>query len=146
MPVITRACCGTGTAFRADGARRRRGASPTAALLLSLSIACGGTRARVFRGAHEREIRLESYRRGIFLGSCGPATRSVRWEYSFTLRGDGPVFAPSAIEMRDGQLARVEVRAGTIILAERLLTIALSMARDGRTAPFPYNGTYRIGR
>jgi len=48
--------------------------------------------------------------------------------------------------MRDGQLAPVEVRAGTIIVADQRLTIALSIARDGRTAPLPYNGTYRIGR
>jgi len=48
--------------------------------------------------------------------------------------------------MRDGALAPVEVRAGTIVIADRLLTIALSITREGRTAPFPYNGTYRIGR
>ena len=113
-----------------------------AALVLALLGAMShpspaGTRARIYRGAHEREISLESFRRGIFFGSCGPATKSLRWEFSFTLHGDGPVFRAPAIEMKDGALRPVAVRAGTIELSESRLRIDLAIAADGRTVPFP---------
>jgi hypothetical protein len=126
-------------------------AAPRAALVLAALGAIAGssaaaTRARVFRGAHEREISLQSYRRGIFVGSCGPATKSLRWEFSFTLRGDGPVYAAPAIEMKDGGLNAIAVRSGSIALSDRTLRIDLAIARDGRTVPFPYNGTYRVRR
>ena len=125
-------------------------AAPRAALALAAlaATACPGpaaTRARVFRGDHEREISLESFRRGIFFGSCGPATKSLRWEFSFTLHGEGPVFAAPAIEMKDGALQPVPVRSGSIALSDRSIRIDLAIRREGRTVPFPYNGDYRIG-
>ena len=122
---------------------RARRASLVLALMSRSSPA--GTRARVYLGSHEREISLESYRRGIFFGSCGPATKSLKWEFSFTLHGDGPVFRAPAIEMKDGALRSIPVRTGTIELSGRTLRIDLGIARDGRTIPFPYNGEYRIG-
>ena len=120
-----------------------------AALLLSALAAAGpspaATRVRVFRGDHEREISLQSYRRGIFFGSCGPATKSLRWEFSFTLRGDGPVYRAPAIEMKDGSLRTIAVRSGSIVLTEESMQIDLAIEREGRTIPFPYNGQYRVG-
>jgi len=122
-----------------------------AALFLALLSAMGrtspaGTRARIYRGSREREVSLESHRRGIFFGSCGPATKSLKWEFSFTLHGDGPVFRAPAIEMKDGALRPIAVRTGTIELSDRSLRIDLGIAREGRTVPFPYNGEYRIRR
>lgn len=121
-----------------------------AAFLLSALAAAGpspaATRARVFRGDHEREVSLQSYRRGLFFGSCGPATKSLRWEFSFTLRGDGPVFGAPAIEMKDGALRPITVRSGSIVLAEQSMRIDLAIEREGRTIPFPYNGEYRVGQ
>jgi hypothetical protein len=126
-----------------------RGAAPGAALVLAALLAVArpspaGTEARVFRGAHEREISIRSYRRGIFFGSCGPATKSLRWEYSFTLKGDGPVYRADAIEIRDGALQPVAVRTGSIALTERTIRIDLAIEGNGRTVPFPYNGEYRF--
>jgi len=126
-----------------------RRAAPGAALVLAAVLAGtrsspAGTEARVFRGAHEREISIRSFRRGVFFGSCGPATKSLLWEYSFTLRGDGPVYRPPAIEIRDGALQPVTVRAGSIALTERTIRIDLAIAGKERTVPFPYNGDYRI--
>ena len=103
------------------------------------------TRVRVFRSDHEREISLESDRRGIFFGSCGPATKSLRWEFSFTLRGDGPAYGAPAIEMRDGSLRPAAVRSGSIVLTEKSIPIDLAIEREGRTIPFPCNGQYRVG-
>jgi hypothetical protein len=126
-----------------------RGDAPGAALVLAALFAGArpspaGTEVRLFRGAHEREISLTSYRRGIFFGSCGPATKSLRWEYSFTLKGDGPVYRAAGIEIKDGALQPVGVRWGSIALTERTIRIDLAIDGKGRTVPFPYNGEYRI--
>jgi len=116
------------------------------AVAIAAGLAAGaraGTEIRVFRGAHEREVRLEKFRRGLFFGSCGPATRSLTAEYSFTLRGDGPVYRKESIEMRDGARGPVAVRAGSITVGGRTVAIDLSVERKGETIPFPWNGEYR---
>lgn len=123
--------------------RARRAALVLALLFTAPRPTPATTRARIYRGSHEREVSLESFRRGIFFGSCGPATKSLKWEFSFTLHGDGPVFHAPAIELKDGALRPIPVRAGTIELSGRRVTIAIAIGRGGRTAPFPYNGIYR---
>jgi hypothetical protein len=77
----------------------RRAALALAALAAIAGSSAAATRTRVFRGAHEREISLQSYR-----------------------------------------------RSGSIALSDRTLRIDLAIARDGRTVPFPDNGTYRVRR
>lgn len=117
------------------------------AVLVTASAAAAsraGTAIRIFRGSHEREVRIERFRRGLFFGSCGPATRSLSAEYSFTLRGDGPVYGKDAIAMRDGSLNPVPVRAGSITVRGRVVSIDLAIDAGGRTAPFRWNGDYRF--
>jgi hypothetical protein len=118
---------------------------------LAVAIAAGlaaaaraGTEIRVFRGAHEREVCLAKFRRGLFFGSCGPATRSLTAEYSFTLRGDGPVYRKESIAMRNGARQPVAVRAGSITAGDRTVTIDLSVQGKDGTIPFPWNGEYRF--
>jgi hypothetical protein len=116
------------------------------AVALAAGFAAGaraGTEIRVFRGSHEREVRLEKFRRGLFFGSCGPATRSLTAEYSFTLRGDGPVYRKESIEMRDDARQPMAVHAGSITVGNGTVTIDLSVERKGASVPFPWNGEYR---
>src|SRR6266404_2642463 len=118
------------------------------AALLSLGVVSSRaeSEARIFEGGKEARIELKEYKRGLFFGSCGPSTKSVQWEYSFTLSGQGSAYTPKDIALKDGSLNPVEVTGGKISLDEKrkAVKIDIKIKKDGVVLDFPYNGHYKL--
>ncbi len=91
-------------------------------------------------------LHLASYKRGIFFGSCGPSTYSLQWEYRIDLKGAGPSYRRENIEMLDGDLHRIPVASGSILLdgEKRSAKIDISVLQDSNVRPFAHNGTYAM--
>lgn len=89
---------------------------------------------------------LARYKRGLFFGSCGPATRSLQWEYNIELSGAGPRYPKEAIELQDSNYHPLSLDSGFIVLdpAKRTATINLAVIQDSKVKLFPHNGTYRL--
>ena len=93
---------------------------------------------------------IANYKRGLFLGSCGPSTRSLQWGFDVDLAGPGPGYSRDQICIRaDGK--PVEVASGTVSITpnQQQATIALQLVQPGTNKPgtpinFPGNGTHRI--
>src|SRR5580704_11374280 len=90
-----------------------------ALLTLGAVAALAKSEARIFEGGREKRIELQHFKQGLFFGSCGPATKSLQWEYSFTLSGEGSVYEAKDIGLKDGSLKPVEVTSGKITLDEK---------------------------
>ena len=91
---------------------------------------------------------LANYKKGLFFGSCGPSTRSLRWEYHLELTGKGPDYSISDIELKDGNLQTVQLQAGSIRLdaGKHTATISLLVKQDSGGKEFVGNGTFKIKR
>ncbi|MEO6002973.1 MAG: hypothetical protein ABIZ04_13415 [Opitutus sp.] len=89
---------------------------------------------------------ISKVKRGLFFGSCGPSTRSLRWRYSFDVSGPGPIYTTGQIAVVGDDLSSVQIVAGTIRVDadQRNAVIDLEVQRDGTTAAFEGNGTFRI--
>jgi len=89
---------------------------------------------------------LTNVKRGLFFGSCGPSTRSLRWRFSFDLAGSGPTYRPNDVTLRGDDLRELTVVDGTINLDadQRNATINLQVEHDGIRQDFIGNGRYRI--
>ena len=61
---------------------------------------------------------LASYKRGLFFGSCGLASRSLQWEYYIEAKGAGPNYASSDLEVKDsdGRVTRWGAEWGGVTL------------------------------
>jgi len=97
-------------------------------------------------GTRHHNFHLTNYKRGLFFGSCGISTRSLRWGYTFDLEGDGPVYSPGRVTVTDEDFRSLTVAAGTITIDEKKMTaiIDLAIEQAGTTNRFAGNGTYRI--
>jgi hypothetical protein len=102
--------------------------------------------ARIFEGGNEKRIELKEYKRGLFFGSCGPSTKSLQWEYSFTLAGQGLVYEARNIGLKDRSLKPVEVTNGKITVNEKRKTVRIDIRirKNGAETDFPYNGQYKL--
>ena len=96
-------------------------------------------------GTIHYSFQIASYRRGLFFGSCGPSTRSLRWEYDIDLAGPGPVYQKEQITMRS-ELIPVDVASGTIQVDLKRQQAVFDLRLRGTNASpvFPGNGTYPI--
>jgi hypothetical protein len=91
-------------------------------------------------------LHLASYKRGLFFGSCGPATRSLQWEYHLELKGVGPRYSKEAIELEDGDRHPVPVDSGSILFDQgsNTATIEIAVLQHATVLQFAHNGTYRM--
>lgn len=91
-------------------------------------------------------LHLASYKRGLFFGSCGPSTRSLQWEYSIELKGEGPEYAKQDIDVSDGNLQVLTLESGRIRLesGKHSAAIALRIKDASGVHPFPGNGEFKI--
>ena len=129
----------------------------TVSLLFTLLIAfnaCAGTETSLWHsytppsGEVHHAFRLANFKRGIFFGSCGPSTRSLRWNYDVDLKGAGPRFTPEQIELKEetatGNVA-VRIVSGEIVVdeAKKRVRIALKVLK-GDAQEFIGNGSFRL--
>jgi hypothetical protein len=105
-----------------------------------------GSEAKLSEGTNRHTVEIRNYKRGLFWGSCGPSTRSMQWEYTFTLTGNGPLFKGDNIAVKDGNLKDVPISGGTIALDTKQHSIRIDLKLNDRAAekPFPYNGRYKL--
>jgi hypothetical protein len=91
-------------------------------------------------------FRLADFKRGLFWGSCGPSTKSLRWSFNFNLAGDGPVYPGRQIILSDDNAQTLRVVSGQVVTdAKRgTATIAIEIESAGATNKFVGNGEYRI--
>src|SRR6185369_5188827 len=101
--------------------------------LLAFSVHAG-TELRLWHtytppsGESHHAFVLANYKRGIFIGSCGPSTRSLRWSYSIDMKGAGPRFTAEQIEIKDEaalEKAPVPAAAGEIVVDEQKKTLQI---------------------
>lgn len=130
-----------------------RSVSRLLALILLALLASGCEQTGITRhsylhpsGQIRYDLRLASYKRGLFFGSCGPSTYSLQWEYRVELKGAGPNYARESIELQDGDLHRIPLESGSILLDEhkRLAKIDVSILQHSKVQPFVHNGTYTM--
>jgi hypothetical protein len=99
-------------------------------------------------GSGERHVvlHLADYKRGLFFGSCGPASHSLRWEYTLDLKGPGPGYGKDSIEIKDGELRAVILESGSITLDSKKhkATIALRVKGESGPQDFAGNGSFKI--
>ena len=97
-------------------------------------------------GETRYDLHLASYKRGLFFGSCGPSTYSLKWEYRIELKGFGPSYTKETIELQDGGLHRIHVDSGSILVDEgrKSAKIDITVVRDSKAQPFPHNGIYKM--
>jgi hypothetical protein len=96
-------------------------------------------------GVTHYAFHLVSYKSGLFFGSCGLSTKSLRWEYNVDLTGNGPVYQQAQIAVTaDGK--RLAVGSGTITIDAQgqKAAIDLQIQRDAGMAAFVGNGKWRI--
>lgn len=89
---------------------------------------------------------LASYKKGLFFGSCGPSTRSLQWEYSLELKGEGPDYTTREIELRDSNCQVIQVDSGSIRLDHKKhrATIYILVKQNDQVREFVGNGVFKI--
>ncbi len=89
---------------------------------------------------------LADYKRGLFWGSCGPSTKSLRWSFNFDLAGDGPIYQAEQITISDDDAKALKVVSGQVVtdLKRGTASIAIQVEQSGTTNKFVGNGEYRI--
>jgi hypothetical protein len=93
-------------------------------------------------GVTHYSFQIASYKRGLFFGSCGPGTRSLRWQYDIDLTGPGPVYTKEQIGMRS-DLQPVDVVAGTIRVDSATHQVVIDLRlQNTNSIAFPGNGAY----
>ena len=97
-------------------------------------------------GAAHFAFELSNVKRGLFFGTCGPSTRSLRWRYTFDVTGSGPLYAASQIAVQGDDLHPVKIFSGSIRVDgdQRNAVVDLQIERDGAPGAFQGNGTFRI--
>ncbi|HZR18514.1 MAG TPA: hypothetical protein VFE51_14570 [Verrucomicrobiae bacterium] len=90
-------------------------------------------------------FQLASYKRGVFFGSCGPSTRSLKWEYDIDLEGIGPVYTKEQIKITS-DAKPIEIVSGTISIEAKQseANLRLRVRSAGGDSEFVGNGTHRI--
>jgi hypothetical protein len=124
-----------------------------AGFLGAVASACEGTTLdfwHTYKHAKTGELHyafhLAEYKRGLFWGSCGPSTKSLRWSFNFDLAGDGPVYRIEQITITNDDGKPVQVVSGQIVtdVKRRTARITIDVAQSGATNKFAGNGEYRI--
>ncbi len=89
---------------------------------------------------------LTDYKRGLFFGSCGISTRSLRWTYQFDLAGKREIYTPAQITLTTEVAMPVKIVSGRISVdaKQAKAEIALQIEQGGVTNAFVGNGTYSI--
>ncbi len=89
---------------------------------------------------------LSKYKRGLFLGSCGPSTKSQQWSFSFDLAGEGPTYSNEDFTVSDdnGKPLRVVSGQVTTDLKRGRASIQCEVEIRGSTTKFVGNGEYKI--
>jgi hypothetical protein len=89
---------------------------------------------------------LANYKRGLFLGSCGPSTRSLQWSFNIDLAGPGPTFERDQINLTTDDATPVPVVSGQIFTdpSQKTATISLVVDFAGARTNFVGNGTFHI--
>ena len=89
---------------------------------------------------------LVNYKRGLFFGSCGPSTRSLRWEYYLEMKGNGPNYAKDDIAVKDGEYRLIPIESGSITIDPKThqARISLEIKQDSVAKAFIGNGEYKI--
>lgn len=102
----------------------------------------------VHSGSGDRHVvlHLADYKRGLFFGSCGPSSRSLRWEYTLDLKGPGPSYGKEAVEVKDGELRTVVVESGWITLDSKKGKVSIALRIKGESGPkeFVGNGSFKV--
>lgn len=90
-------------------------------------------------------LHFASYKRGLFFGSCGPATRSLQWEYYIELKGGVPTYTKETIEMKDGDFHQIQIDSGSILFDQdqRTIKIDIAVIQNSTVQQFAHNGIYR---
>jgi hypothetical protein len=89
---------------------------------------------------------LAQYNRGLFVGSCGLSTKSLRWSFTFDLAGDGPAYDGNKISIADDNGKPVHIISGEVTLDAKRSSakFQLQIESAGATNTFVGNGEYRI--
>ncbi|MEO7598710.1 MAG: hypothetical protein ABIV50_07255 [Opitutus sp.] len=91
---------------------------------------------------------LKNFKRGLFFGSCGPSTRSLRWQFTFDLAGAVDRWPASSVRVQADDFRVVKVLSGSVTVdpRQRYAVIYLTVDESGTARPFVGNGRYRIQR
>ena len=121
-------------------------------LLLAAASATAGTELDSWHsyrhqpsGVVHYGFHLASFKRGLFVGSCGFSTKSLRWGFDFDLAGPGPVYQKEEVKVSTEDRSSLKVISGQITIDPRLqATIGLVVEEAGIQRQFIGNGKYRI--
>jgi hypothetical protein len=91
---------------------------------------------------------LKDFKRGLFFGSCGPTTRSLKWRFTFDLAGDVTQWPAASVRVQSDDFQVVNILSGSITVdpKQRHAVIDLQVEENGSAQPFIGNGRYRIHR
>jgi hypothetical protein len=95
----------------------------------------------------QTSFNLTNYKRGHFVGPCGPTTLSAQWSYRFRLAGDGPLFKKGEMELEEFGGQHVTVDSGTILVDNKKGTVQIAIkisTPSSGAEDFIGNGTYKI--
>jgi|SRR5579862_4727613 len=90
---------------------------------------------------------LTNYKRGHFVGPCGPTTLSTQWSFQFSLAGGGPLFKKGEVELNEFGGQPVVIDSGTILVDNKKGTVQIVIkisTPSGGAEDFIGNGTYKI--
>jgi hypothetical protein len=98
-------------------------------------------------GVTHYSFHIANHKRGLFFGSCGPSTRSLRWEYNVDLSGSGPVYQKDQIAVTVAGKP-VAVGSGTITIDAQKQngTMSLQLEHGAAKEEFVGNGRWGIKR
>jgi hypothetical protein len=125
-------------------------------LLSFTSLAVAGTEMRLWHsythqpsGNIHYSFSVANYKRGLFWGSCGPSTRSLKWMYWVDVAGAGPSYSPANITVRndaDLALGAQPPISGEIKMdaKRKRVEIQLKVQDRGTLRDFEGNGSYLI--
>jgi len=125
-------------------------------LLSFTSLAFAGSEIRLWHnythqpsGVVHFSFSIADYKRGLFWGSCGPSTRSLKWMYWIDIAGAGPTYGPEKIKFRnDGNLELPEQSpiSGEIKVdtKKKRVEINLQVQENGTLRDFEGNGSFAI--
>jgi len=96
-------------------------------------------------GVVHYNFHLASYKRGLFFGSCGIATKSLQWSFDFDLAGAGPVYEKDQIIVSSDAGSSLKVVSGQVTIdPKQQATVTLVVEEAGSQKQFIGNGKYRI--
>ncbi len=97
-------------------------------------------------GQKHYSFHLVNYKRGLFFGSCGLATRSQQWAFQFDLGGEGLRYGPEQISLSNEDGKQIHIVSGQISIdpKQTRALIALEIEQAGATNHFGGNGNYPI--